>query len=104
MLMEPMSLKTELDSLEKKINKMKSNKKDNGIKSLKVQNDGWRMVIELVVGLILGLGIGLGLDIFFNTKPLFLIIFTLLGFVAGVKTMLKTANTIKQETLEGENL
>ena len=103
-LVEPMSLKPELDNLEKKIKKMKSNKQENGVRSFKVQNDGWRMVIELVVGLLVGLGIGLGLDIFLNTKPLFLIIFTLLGFIAGVKTMLKTAKTMKRETLEGRNL
>ena len=102
--MQRTSIKQELDSLEKKINKMKSNKKGNGVKSFKVQNDGWRMVIELVVGLLVGVGIGLGLDVFLHTKPLFLIIFTLLGFVAGVKTMLNTAKTMKQEVIEGENL
>ena len=102
--MEPTSFKPDLDSLEKKIKKMKSNKKENGIRSFKVKNDGWRMVIELVVGLLIGFGIGLGLDIFMNTKPLFLIIFTLLGFIAGVKTMLNTAKTMKRETLEGSNL
>ena len=62
------------------------------------------MVIEWVVGLLVGFGIGLGLDIFLSTKPLILIIFTLLGFIAGVKTMLNTAKTMKEETLEGNNL
>ena len=104
MLMEPTSLKPELESLEKKINKMKSNKKENRVRSFKVQSDGWRMVIELVVGLLVGLGIGLGLDVFLNTKPLFLIIFALLGFIAGVKTMLNTAKTMKQEATEGDNV
>ncbi len=101
--MEPTSFKPELDNLEKKINKMKANKKENAIRSFKVQNDGWRMVIELVVGLLLGFGIGLGLDIFLNTKPIFLIIFALLGFIAGVKTMLNTAKSMKKEALEGDN-
>ena len=101
--MEPASFKPDLDSLEKKINQMKSKKKQNGVRLLKVQNDGWRMVIELVVGLLVGFGIGLGIDILLNTKPLFLIIFTLLGFIAGVKTMLNTAKTMKQESLEGNN-
>ena len=104
MLMEQTSFKPELDSLSKKIDKMKSNKKENSVKSFKVQNDGWRMVIELVVGLLIGLGIGLVLDIFFNTKPLFLIIFVLLGFIAGIKTMMNTAKTIKKEALEGDSL
>ena len=102
--MERRPFKTDLESLEKKIDKLKSSKKENGVQSFKVQNDGWRMVIELVVGMLIGLGIGLGLDIFLNTKPLFLIIFTLLGFIAGVKTMLNTAKTMKQESIEGNNL
>lgn len=51
----------------------------------------WRMVIELVSGMLLGLSIGYGLDWLFGTIPVFLIIFALLGFIAGVKTMLRTS-------------
>ncbi|MGO4908515.1 AtpZ/AtpI family protein [Pseudorhodobacter sp. W20_MBD10_FR17] len=54
----------------------------------------WRMVIELVSGLLLGLSIGFGLDYVFGTRPIFLVIFVLLGFVAGVRTMLRTAHTM----------
>ena len=92
----------ELDSLEKKIEEAKLNRTGNAVKSFKVRNDGWRMVIELVVGMLIGVIIGLAIDFFLTTKPLFLIIFTLLGFIAGVKTMLKTAKTINQEALEGK--
>ena len=102
--MERTPFKTDLENLEKKIDRIKSDKNENSVKSFKVQNDGWRMVIELVVGMLIGFGIGLGLDIFLNTKPLFLIIFTLLGFIAGVKTMLNTAKTMKQESIEGNKL
>ncbi|THD85167.1 AtpZ/AtpI family protein [Aliigemmobacter aestuarii] len=51
----------------------------------------WRMVIELVSGMLLGLAIGYGLDHVFGTRPVFLVIFALLGFAAGVRTMLGTA-------------
>lgn len=51
----------------------------------------WRMVIELVAGLGLGFGIGYGLDWLFGTLPILLILFTFLGFAAGIKTMLRTA-------------
>lgn len=51
----------------------------------------WRMVIELVSGMLLGLAIGYGLDALFGTIPIFLIIFALIGFAAGIKTMLGTA-------------
>lgn len=54
-------------------------------------SQGWRMVIELVAGLGIGFGIGYGLDTLFGTLPILLVLFTLLGFAAGVKTMLRTA-------------
>ena len=54
----------------------------------------WRMVIELVAGLLIGFGIGYGLDTLFGTMPIFLVLFTLLGFAAGVKTMVRSAHEI----------
>ncbi len=51
----------------------------------------WRMVIELVTGMILGLAIGYGLDVLFGTMPIFLVIFALFGFAAGIRTMMQTA-------------
>lgn len=54
-------------------------------------NQAWRMVIELVAGLGVGFGVGYGLDRLFGTLPFLLVIFTLLGFAAGVRTMLRTA-------------
>ena len=56
---------------------------------------GWRMVTELVAGLGIGFGMGYGLDLVFGTLPVFLIIFTLLGFIAGVRTMMRTANEMQ---------
>jgi len=55
----------------------------------------WRMVIELVIGMLLGLGIGYGLDVLFGTLPVFLIIFCLLGFAAGIRTMLGSARQLE---------
>ncbi|HEU0220685.1 MAG TPA: AtpZ/AtpI family protein [Paracoccaceae bacterium] len=52
---------------------------------------GWRMMIDLVVGVLIGCGIGYGLDALFGTVPAFLILFSLLGFAAGVRVMMRTA-------------
>ncbi len=52
----------------------------------------WRMVIELVSGLVIGLAIGFGLDAALGTRPVFLVIFVLVGFAAGVRVMMRTAN------------
>ena len=62
----------------------------------------WRMVIELVAGLGIGFGIGYGLDSLFGTIPIFLVLFTLLGFAAGVKTMIRSAREIQEQKLADE--
>ena len=58
-------------------------------------NMAWRMVIELVAGIAIGFGIGYGLDWLFGTVPIFLILFIGLGFVAGVRTMMRTAQEVQ---------
>ena len=58
-------------------------------------NMAWRMVIELVAGIATGFGIGYGLDWLFGTLPIFLILFIGLGFVAGVRTMMRTAQEVQ---------
>lgn len=57
----------------------------------------WRMVIEMVSGLGIGFGIGYGLDSLFGTIPIFLVLFTLLGLVAGVKVMLRSATEVQKK-------
>jgi ATP synthase protein I len=57
----------------------------------------WRMVIELVAGLMIGFGMGYGLDLLLGTLPIFLLIFTLLGLAAGIKTMMRSAEEMQQK-------
>lgn len=61
----------------------------------------WRMVTELVAGMGLGVAIGYGLDWLFGTRPLFLVVFALLGFAAGVRTMMRTADEVRHGKGEG---
>jgi len=56
----------------------------------------WRMVTELVVGLLLGAAIGYGLDVLFGAAPWFLIVFCMLGFAAGIRTMMRTAEEVQK--------
>lgn len=65
-------------------------------------NVAWRMVIELVAGLMIGFGIGYGLDVLFGTMPWLLVLFTLAGFAAGVKTMMRTAQEVSLEDGAGD--
>lgn len=66
-------------------------------KDYAMANHAWRMVIELVAGLGIGFGMGYGLDYLFGTLPLFLVIFTLLGLAAGIKTMLNSARELGEK-------
>jgi ATP synthase protein I len=61
----------------------------------------WRMVIELATGIVLGMALGYGLDVLFGTLPVLLIVFALLGFAAGVRTMLRTAAELKDKGAAG---
>ena len=62
----------------------------------------WRMVIELVAGLGIGFGMGYGLDVLFGTLPIFMVLFTMLGLAAGVKTMLRSAQEIQSKKMAEE--
>lgn len=57
----------------------------------------WRMVIELVAGIVIGLVIGYGLDVLLGTMPIFLVIFVLLGFAAGVRVMLRSVKELQED-------
>jgi len=61
----------------------------------------WRMVIELVAGLGVGFGIGYMLDLWLGTTPIFLVLFILFGFAAGIRVMLRSAQEVKgQQAVE----
>ncbi len=93
-----------LASLEDRIDALKTSQAPKGRQDehYSTAQHAWRMVIELVAGLGIGFGMGYGLDVLFGTLPLFLVIFTLLGFVAGVKTMIGSANEAQEKILAAE--
>ena len=90
------SKKENLDKLDRQIEEFKSKKEKFEPKHLKVQNDGWRMVVELVTGMLLGICLGMALDYIVGSEPILLIVFSLLGFMAGVKTMIATAKKMNE--------
>ncbi len=53
---------------------------------------GYRLISEFVAGILVGAAVGYGLDYVFHTLPLFLIIFLLAGFGAGMVNMSRAAN------------
>ena len=94
--MNEYSKKVSLEQLDKKLEEFKSKKERDGPKRLRATNDGWRMVIELVTGMLLGIGLGMAIDYLVGSEPVFLIVFSLLGFIAGVKTMIATAKKMNE--------
>lgn len=56
----------------------------------------WRMTLELVVGGLIGAAMGWGLDVVLGTRPIFLIVFVLLGMAAGIRTALRSAEELSR--------
>ena len=86
-----------LRALDKRLQQVKGKEppaQTNTAKGFSQGEVAWRMVIELATGILLGSAIGYGIDVLFGTLPIFLVIFSLLGFAAGIKTMLGSAREL----------
>ena len=88
-----------LKALEERLNRLRGedDAKDHMEEHYSQAQLAWRMVIELVAGLGIGFGIGYGLDELLGTRPWLMVIFALLGFVAGVKTMIRSAHEMQKD-------
>jgi ATP synthase protein I len=64
---------------------------------------GFRLSTELVAGVIVGAIIGWGFDWLTGLSPLGLIVFLLLGFVAGVLNVMRAAGVVAPSKLPGGN-
>lgn len=58
---------------------------------------GFRMVADFIAAIIVGGLIGYGLDFVFGTKPVMLLIFILLGFAAGIASLMRTYKRMQNE-------
>jgi|TARA_B100001142_G_scaffold115092_1_gene117371 ATP synthase protein I len=54
-----------------------------------------KLTVEIVAAVGIGVGIGILLDNFFNTRPLFIIIFFLLGGCAGILNVFRVAKSMQ---------
>ncbi len=57
----------------------------------------FRLATELVVGVGVGIFIGWWLDRLFDTQPVFILIFFVLGIAAGILNVVRTAKTMQAE-------
>jgi len=59
---------------------------------------GLRLSSELVAGVLVGAALGWGFDRLLSTSPLGLIVFLLLGFVAGVINVMRAAGAMSKQS------
>ena len=59
---------------------------------------GFRLSSELIAGVIVGALLGWGFDRFLSTSPFGLIAFVLLGFIAGVVNVVRSAGVAQSKT------
>jgi ATP synthase protein I len=64
---------------------------------------GFRLSSELVAGVVVGAGLGWIIDRWFGTSPWGLMIFLLLGFAAGVLSVMRSAGAVAGNSLDGHN-
>ena len=62
----------------------------------------FRFATELVAGLVVGGGLGWGVDWLFghfgyHTRPVFLVLFFIVGIAAGIRNVMRAANEINAE-------
>ena len=91
-----------LKEIGEKIEKYKLNHTTNDVKQKNKRGKqisiAMRLSTELVVSSIVGAILGWYIDKWLNTKPIFFIIFLLLGVISGVKTAISTSKQLYDES------
>tara|TARA_A100001011_G_scaffold395872_1_gene492119 strand:- start:10001 stop:10264 length:264 start_codon:yes stop_codon:yes gene_type:complete len=84
-------------NLEKFKERLKNIEENRHKKKTEPQGLGLAMKIslDLISPIIVGILIGLGFDKFFSTKPIFFLIFLLLGIITGFIGMIKYMKSLK---------
>ena len=86
-----------LNQLNQKIEAAKSKNQPDSHSSIPPSQLGkvMKLTVEIVAAVGIGVGIGILLDNFFNTRPLFIIIFFLLGGCAGILNVFRVAKSMQ---------
>ena len=95
------ALSARLGSLEHRLSEIRDSRKigtdqpgtgsGNGAARASAMARGFQLSSELIAGVVVGAVIGWGFDRLLSTSPFGLIVFFLLGFVAGVVNVVRTA-------------
>ena len=87
-----------LENLKQKLDKLQSSKTNQNNKNKETgAGFGFKISTEIIAALAIGVCIGLLVDNYFNTKPLGLIIFFILGALAGFLNVYRVMRRIERE-------
>jgi ATP synthase protein I len=102
------ALSARLGSLDQRLSALRDNRKlrtdqpasesGDGAARASALARGFRLSSELIAGVLVGAGIGWGIDHLLSTSPFGLIVFFLLGFVAGIVNVVRSAGTAPDRT------
>jgi ATP synthase protein I len=102
------ALSARLGSLDQRLSEIRGGRKietdqpgaggGNGSARASAMARGFRLSSELIAGVVVGAVIGWGLDRLLSTSPWGLIVFFLLGFVAGVVNVMRAAGVAPDRT------
>ena len=71
------------------------NPQQTGAERGRTMGQGMRIAVELVVGVAVGGFVGYWLDSYFGTRPWLMIVLFILGFVAGMWNVIRTAKRMQ---------
>jgi len=102
------ALSARLGSLDQRLSNIRDNRKieidqsgneqDTAQAKASAMALGLRLSSELVAGVLAGAALGWGFDRLLSTSPWGLIVFLLLGFVAGVMNVMRTAGVMAKQS------
>ena len=100
------ALSARLGSLDQRLSKIRDSLKigtdqpggGDGAARASAMAIGFRLSSELIAGVIVGALLGWGFDRFLSTSPFGLIVFVLLGFIAGVVNVVRSAGVAQGKT------
>jgi ATP synthase protein I len=102
------ALSERLGNLDQRLSKLRGHRKNetdqsgdgsgDGAARASAMARGFRLSSELIAGVAVGALIGWGFDRLLSTSPWGLIVFFLLGFVAGVINVMRSAGVIPEQT------
>ena len=100
------ALSARLGSLDQRLSKIRDSRKigtdqpggGDGAARASAMAIGFRLSSELIAGVIVGALLGWGFDRFLSTSPFGLIAFVLLGFIAGVVNVVRSAGVAQSKT------